>query len=520
MKNRFLYLVILLFLCVVCYFVYTKLSMYAENFDRYNGNWQIDRYITSDKKQVYDHHTWHGECHNVNGFGLGTYSQRHDDNCYDPYDDNYYTIKNNCNNDDSEFYATLDATEPSLTTRSTIPCPAIVDARNERNKACLNAIKNNSARTDLATFDDNALLGKKLRDIKATIKNQTDQCKSYNNCKNSNSLFVGLQDISNCSALTKAINTRNTNCENASALIQIDSSDKSVLAYNDNDLLGKTYSAIYSAIDNKNTMCTSIVSCSNETITMNSFGIHKCLETSIQDTQSICNNTIDLANKLDANVGDHNDALFLQTLLDKTVNIDISNVSMSTARKILENTKQTCSKYYDKFQYWQGLEDAELSKPCRQEPKMLLPVDAEITSTLTDYSKTMNDYLDNIIVKLQSYIDELAPKGNFSDKLIIDVSAIEWSPPGTVPRILISKNFPQKVNITMPKGYTGDDGPKGKMGGIGPVGPMGPSGKSGATGTWSLPEQYYHMDSNHSNDMNSSPSTSISGVSSSKTLYM
>lgn len=480
MESRyFLYLVVVLFLSLI-FLIISSQSIF-EGWETLSGDWHVSRKTTSNGYQTYDHHIWTGVCYN--GLRKTPTKSGSDDNCNGPYDDNYQTIPNNCNNGESVF-----------TSVNTIQsCPSTKSLLDQRNTTCSNAIKNSTNPSDksINTFNDNQLVNKTQNNIKNIITNQINTCKSYNVCSNPNSTFIGLGDIQACPALKTAMDTRTSDCQNAQSF----ATDQSVLAYNDTNLLKQTYSTIYSTLVNEDTSCKSVYNCTNTSQVLNSTGIQKCLKTPISDTRAVCNNAIDLAHNLDADTGDHNDALYLQTLFDKTMNIDISNVSVSTATKVLDTTKKTCSEYYDKFKYWQSLEDVELSKPCRPEPSISLPMDTEITSTLTEYSKTTAEYLDDIIAKLQLYIDELAPKGNFSNKMMIDISNLEWSPPGTVPIITISNNFPQTVNIVMPKGYVGEDGAKGMMGGIGQIGPIGEAGKSGSTGTWSLPEQYYHIGS-------------------------
>jgi len=174
---------------------------------------------------------------------------------------------------------------------------------------------------------------------------------------------------------------------------------------------------------------------------------------------------------------------------------DVSNSvpgnTIGANKTILTNAGGSCTKWINMFNQWEDAEEKALAEPCIKER----PITSLNDDTVQKIAQEWNDSATNHINKLNSQLEMMKSKmQNFPNILVLKKDNIISAPPGMTPTVSIKNyktnfgNIPtQYLEMILPTGPQGGEGPKGSNGMKGPDGENGIRGNIGPVGNPAVP---------------------------------
>lgn len=174
---------------------------------------------------------------------------------------------------------------------------------------------------------------------------------------------------------------------------------------------------------------------------------------------------------------------------------DVSNSvpgnTIGANKTILSNASGSCAKWINMFNQWEEAEEKALAEPCIKERPITSLNDETVKKIAQEWNNTANDHINKLNDKLESIKSKMI---NYPNILVLKKENIINGPPGMTPTANIKNyktdfgNIPtQYLEMILPNGQQGDEGPKGTNGMKGPNGKNGIRGKTGPIGNPTIP---------------------------------
>ena len=174
---------------------------------------------------------------------------------------------------------------------------------------------------------------------------------------------------------------------------------------------------------------------------------------------------------------------------------DVSNSvpgnTIGANKTILSNASGSCTKWINMFNQWEEAEEKALAEPCIKERPITSLNDETVKKIAQEWNNTANDHINKLNDKLESMKSKMI---NYPNILVLKKENIINGPPGMTPTANIKNyktdfgNIPtQYLEMILPNGQQGDEGPKGTNGMKGPNGKNGIRGKTGPIGNPTIP---------------------------------